>query len=173
MLVANGDLTEELAVPHDRLEFFATVHNAVGFALPGLDDYATDVFFLLHAVASELAAGRAEITEALTVQEKRQLTTLFAVFQDAFGIPAAAVEAIAVALTGSTTAALELFVAPVLAAADAGETTTRSRRRIRTSARRTAGYAGSPCSSRNCRSPPPRSASRSPTRTSSASSRRR
>ena len=60
LLVANGDLTEELAVPHDRLEFFATVHNAVGFALPGLDDYATDVFFLLHAVASELAAGRAE-----------------------------------------------------------------------------------------------------------------
>jgi hypothetical protein len=118
LLVANGDLTEELAVPHDRLDFFGTVHNAVGYPLPGLEDYATDVFFLLHSVATELSAGITEITASLTAQEDRQLTALFAVFQDAFGVPAAAVEAICVALAGTRTRALEQFVAPVLAAAD-------------------------------------------------------
>jgi hypothetical protein len=119
LLVANGDLTEELAVPHHRLDYFGTARNAVSFALPGLEDYATDVFFLLHDVAAELSAGITEIAAALTAHEERQLTTLFAVLQDALGVPAAAAEAIAAALAGSRTQALDLFVAPVLAAADA------------------------------------------------------
>jgi hypothetical protein len=45
-----------------RLDYFGTVHNALGFALPGLADYSKDVFFLLHAVTTELSAGVAEIT---------------------------------------------------------------------------------------------------------------
>ena len=126
LLVENGDLTEELTVPQDRLAFFGTVHHAVGYSLPGLEDYAKDVFFLLHSVATELSAGISEITATLAGQADRQVAALFAVLQDAFAVPAATVEAMCAASVGSRAQALELFVAPVLAAADpaTGEVTT-------------------------------------------------
>jgi hypothetical protein len=118
LLVEAGHLTGELAVARDRLAYFGNAHNALELTLTGLEDYSKDIFFLLHAVATELTAGVAEITATLATQADRQVDALFAVLQDAFGLPAATVEAICIAVTGSRAAALERLVAPVLAATD-------------------------------------------------------
>ena len=125
MLVANGDLTEELAVPHDRLDFFGSARNAVGFALPGLEDYATDVFFLLHAVAAELSAGITEITAALDrARRSCSAPRCSRCCRTRRASRPRRSRRSAVALAGSGTQALELFVAP-------GPRRRRRRRRVR------------------------------------------
>ncbi|GLW07103.1 hypothetical protein Misp01_22330 [Microtetraspora sp. NBRC 13810] len=117
-LAAAGHLGGGLSVPPDRLGYFANPGNALDFTLSGLEDYARDVFFLLHDVAGELSAGIAEITGTLEAQAERQRTALFTVLQDAFGVPAATLEAVCVAVTGGAADAVEVLVAPALAAWD-------------------------------------------------------
>ncbi|MEV0388436.1 hemopexin repeat-containing protein [Nonomuraea sp. NPDC050643] len=119
VLIGDGHLGPGLAVPHARLGHFADPRNAALFTLPVLQDYARDVFLLLHSAALELIAGIAEITGTLTVRAQAQHATLLTVLQDALGAPAASVEAIVPAVAGSLTQALEAVVAPALAAEDA------------------------------------------------------
>jgi Tc toxin complex TcA C-terminal TcB-binding domain/Neuraminidase-like domain/Salmonella virulence plasmid 28.1kDa A protein/Hemopexin len=132
-LVSAGHLTADLAVPESRLEYFRTVHNALTFAVPGLADFSTDVFFLLHAVAGALTAGRAELTGVLTALAAAQRAALPAVLQDTLGVPAATAAAICTAVAGSAEDALDLLVAPALAtpAAGAGGTDPAFRRAFR------------------------------------------
>ncbi|WP_371786040.1 hemopexin repeat-containing protein [Streptosporangium subroseum] len=94
LLVDAGDLDDGLAVPADRLEFFGRPTNVLDFSLPGMEDFTADVFALLHSAALELAAGTAEIEEALAAREERRSAELLAVAKDAFGVPAATVAAI-------------------------------------------------------------------------------
>jgi hypothetical protein len=115
-LVAAGHLTATLTIPEDRLDHFSTVHNALGFTFPGLEDFRTDVFFLLHYPAVEVRAGIAEITAALSAGAARQRAAAFTVLQDAFGVPAETMEAICAAVAGGSADALDLLVAPALAA---------------------------------------------------------
>ncbi|MFD1545963.1 hemopexin repeat-containing protein [Nonomuraea guangzhouensis] len=126
-LVAAGDLDGTLAVPAGRLAFFGNPGNTLGYALPGLEDYAKDVFFLLHRVAVELAAGIAEIVETLSGLAERQSGELAAVLEDALGVPADTALAICAGVTGTPTStptgALETFVVPALAAADLADET--------------------------------------------------
>jgi hypothetical protein len=114
-LVIAGHLTDTRTVPADRLDYFGAVHNALGFTLPGLADYSTDIFFLLHTVAAELRAGIAEITGLLSAVADRQHAVLYTVLQDALGVSAPVAEAICVAVAGSAADALDLLVAPALA----------------------------------------------------------
>ncbi|MFL6129184.1 MAG: hemopexin repeat-containing protein, partial [Mycobacteriales bacterium] len=116
-LIEAGDLTEELAVPADRLAHFGYVHNAVGFRLPDLEDFSTDVFFLLHAVATELTAATTEITGALATLAAEQAGAVSAVLQDTFGLAADTIAAVCAAVAGSPAAALDLLVPPALAGA--------------------------------------------------------
>lgn len=94
MLVDGGDLDEWLAVPQDRLDFFARRTNVLDFDLPGMEDYTADVFALLHAVAIELLAAVAEIEATLAAQRARQSAALLALAQKAFDVPAEVVAAI-------------------------------------------------------------------------------
>jgi hypothetical protein len=162
LLIAEGHLTDELTVPADRLEFFTNVHNALTFTLEGFEDYGKDVFFLLYAVATELTAGIAEITGALTDLAGSQLTTLYTVLQDGFGVPADTLEASCVAVAGSGPNALDVLVAPVLAVE--GDVAGAHFRWP------TGGSGGSPGSSPSSAWTRPRSASRSRTRISPAPS---
>jgi hypothetical protein len=115
-LIEAGDLTEDLAVPADRLAHFGYVHNAVGFRLPDLEDFSTDVFFLLHAVATELTAATDEITGALAALADEQAGAVSAVLADAFGLPPDTIAAVCSAVAGGPAAALELLVPPALTA---------------------------------------------------------
>ncbi|MBT2233166.1 hemopexin repeat-containing protein [Nonomuraea sp. NEAU-A123] len=124
VLVAAGHLDEELAVPEDRIGYFRNVGNALGFELPGLEDYAKELFFLLHPVAKELAAAINEITDTLAEQAGQQRAALWAVLADSFGVPAATVEAICVAVTGGVQESLDVLAASALVAAgETGEVT--------------------------------------------------
>ncbi|MEU6778308.1 hemopexin repeat-containing protein [Nonomuraea angiospora] len=132
MLVEAGDLAQTLAVPAARLPYFLTVSSALDFVLPGLEDYAKDVFFLLHAVAKEQAEAARELTETLGGLAARQHDVLPALFQDVFGVPGPVVEAIDAAVTP---AALDVLVAPALAGGTAGPDFRRVYRRLRSFAR--------------------------------------
>jgi len=113
-----GDLSADLTVPHDRVGYFLDVRHAVGYTVDGFEDYATDVFFLLHAVATQLAQGTAEIVARLEEQQQTQRRTFFAALQDGLGIPAETVEAICTALCGRVPDAMDDLLAPVLAVGD-------------------------------------------------------
>ncbi|WP_214318508.1 hemopexin repeat-containing protein [Nonomuraea sediminis] len=112
LLTAAGNLDEDLAVPEERLGYFHNVGNALDFTLSGMEDYSKDVFFLLHAVATELTAGTAEIVEALERQADKQRRVLFGVLADAFGVPTATAQAICVAVTGGQNEALDELTQP-------------------------------------------------------------
>ncbi|MET8989551.1 hemopexin repeat-containing protein [Nonomuraea wenchangensis] len=120
-LVAAGHLDARLTVPVDRLAFFANPANALGFALPGLADYSADLFYLLHAAAVRMSEGVEEVTAALAALAEQQSRTLYAVLQDAFGVPAETAEAICTAIIGGPAETLDVLLAPVLAAGDAAE----------------------------------------------------
>ncbi|MFL6118537.1 hemopexin repeat-containing protein, partial [Actinophytocola sp.] len=113
-LVESGILTDGLAVAEEWLPYFRNVNNVHGFTLPGLADFATNVFFLLHAVAVELAAAVTEIVDALVELAGRQKQAFDGALADAFGVPAATAAAIAETVTGGPEQAVDTLVAPVL-----------------------------------------------------------
>jgi hypothetical protein len=115
-LSLTGDLSANLTVPEDRVAYFLNIGHALDFTVEGYEDYAKDVFFLLHTIATELSLGTAEILARLDEQADTQRRALVGALQDGLGIPAETVEAICDALCGSTADALEALVPPVLAA---------------------------------------------------------
>ncbi|GAA5179464.1 hypothetical protein GCM10023322_09510 [Rugosimonospora acidiphila] len=117
-LIEVGLLDDRHAVTPDWLPYLRTVSHALEFVVPGLEDYSTDIFFLLHAVAGAQDAAIAELGQRLTDQARVQQSSLYGGLADAFGVPVAAVAAIAEAVTGGPRQALEVLMAPVLAAAD-------------------------------------------------------
>jgi hypothetical protein len=124
ILVARGDLHDDLSVPADRLAWFATPSNALGYALPALEDYATDIFYLLHITARELLAGVAEVTTALTTRADVQRDALLEVLADATGQPVTTVEALCAGVCGGVAEAFDVLPAP-------GSTGRRAYHRIR------------------------------------------
>ncbi|HEV7712541.1 MAG TPA: hemopexin repeat-containing protein, partial [Asanoa sp.] len=113
-LVESGFLTTGLAVAEEWLAYFRNINNAYGFTLPAMEDYNTDVFFLLHPVATELAAATTEIVDLLDVRAWQQRDALYGALADTFGLPMATAGAIAEAVTGGPDQAIDVLVAPVL-----------------------------------------------------------
>ncbi|WP_306750047.1 hemopexin repeat-containing protein [Saccharothrix yanglingensis] len=111
ILVARGDLHDDLSVPEDRLAWFATPSNSLGYTLPDLEDYATDVFYLLHTAARELVAGVEEVTAALSAQATVQRDALLEVLADATGQRTATVEALCTGVCGSVAGAFDVLPA--------------------------------------------------------------
>ncbi|MFI7641492.1 hemopexin repeat-containing protein [Nonomuraea sp. NPDC049400] len=132
MLIDAGHLTETLSVPDRRLAYFRTVTSALDFSLPGVDDYAKDIFFLLHAVAKEQADAVAELTGALDELAALQQRALLTLLQDVLGVPGPAVEAIGAAVAPG---GLDVLAAPALGDGTAGPDFTRVYRRLRGFAR--------------------------------------
>ncbi|WP_329430045.1 hemopexin repeat-containing protein [Streptosporangium sp. NBC_01495] len=118
MLVDAGHLTGSLGVPEHRLAYFRTVTSALDFTLPGVDDYARDVFFLLHAVAKEQTAAIVELAGTLGELAALQHGTLLTLLQDVFGVPGPVVEAIGSAVAPG---ALDVLVAPALGGGSGGD----------------------------------------------------
>jgi hypothetical protein len=111
-LIDAGHLTGDLMVAQPWLTYFGQVHHALEYLLPGLADYSQDVFFVLHAAATETTAAVDEITAALTARTTEQHAAVLAVLQEEFEAPAPAVEAICAAVLGSVAHTVELLVAP-------------------------------------------------------------
>jgi hypothetical protein len=142
-LALAGDLSADLTVPYDRVAYFLDARHALEYTVEGFEDFAPDVFFLLHAVATELTQGTAEITARLEEHAGTQHRTFFGALQDALGIPADTVEAICRALCGGVAEAMDDLLAPVLAASDgAGRVTAEpADRRFRLTYRRLTRFA--------------------------------
>ncbi|MEV6237784.1 hemopexin repeat-containing protein [Lentzea sp. NPDC051838] len=104
LLVARGDLDDDLVVPQERLARFG---QSAAFSLPGMEDYALDVFYLLHVQSRELTAAIAEITTAVTTLASQQRTVLLAALADAIGLPVDTTEAICTGVAGSVPEALD------------------------------------------------------------------
>ncbi|MCS7477877.1 hemopexin repeat-containing protein [Umezawaea endophytica] len=117
-LVESGHLTEGLAVTERRLPYFRNVTNAHDFALPGLEDYAKDVFFLLHAAADAVAQAVSEVLDRLDELANRQEQALRDVLADVFGVPQETAAAICRGVTGGVQQAFDTLVAPALTARD-------------------------------------------------------
>ncbi|MFC5823067.1 hemopexin repeat-containing protein [Nonomuraea insulae] len=132
LLIDNEDLDAALGVPWERLAYFGTVTNALDFTLPGAEDYSTDVFFLLHAVATELMAAADEVATLLDGLAMAQHEALLAVLQDGFGVPAPVAEAICDAVAPG---AFDVLVAPALTGDATDPYFRRTYRRIRRFAR--------------------------------------
>ncbi|MER5424776.1 hemopexin repeat-containing protein [Streptosporangium roseum] len=132
MLIDAGHLTESLGVPEHRLAYFRTVTSALDFTLPGVDDYAKDVFFLLHAVAKEQMAAIVELAGTLGELAALQHGALLTLLQDVFGVSGPVIEAIGAAVAPG---ALDVLVAPALGDGTAGPDFRRVYRRLRRFAR--------------------------------------
>ncbi|MFI6323641.1 hemopexin repeat-containing protein [Nonomuraea sp. NPDC050556] len=115
VLVDRGHLTDGRAVPWDRLDYFLNVNNALGFVLKDLEDFSTDVFFLVHTVAQELSAAVDEVVARLTERAAAQRDMLFGSLADTFGVPSATAAAICEAVTDRP---MEVLAAPVLTAGE-------------------------------------------------------
>ncbi|MEV0620282.1 hemopexin repeat-containing protein [Nonomuraea sp. NPDC050404] len=118
MLIADGHLDDTLGVPEERVRHFATVTNALHFTLPGLEDYAKDIFFVLHGIAKESAAAVAEITGRVAELAAAQHEAVMEVLQDGFGVPAEVVEVLCAAVAPD---ALDLLLLPALGGRPAAE----------------------------------------------------
>ncbi|WP_061300608.1 hemopexin repeat-containing protein [Herbidospora cretacea] len=135
MLIEGGHLTPSLAIPEERLGYFRQVTSALDFTLPGIEDYAKDIFFVLHATAKEQLAAIVEIAATLGDLAARQHRTLLNVLQDVFGVSSTVVEAIGAAVAPG---ALDVLVAPAVkgpASGSAGPDFRRVYRRLRRFAR--------------------------------------
>ncbi|GAA2276708.1 hypothetical protein GCM10010149_19850 [Nonomuraea roseoviolacea subsp. roseoviolacea] len=106
-LVQGGDLDEGLAVPEDRLPFFAEPNSVVEFYLPDVADYSAQVFGRLHAVAVAIQDAVAEIEATLAAQEEAQEAALLAVAGEALGVPGPVVTAICAGVGAGLTDLLE------------------------------------------------------------------
>ncbi|WP_283133404.1 hemopexin repeat-containing protein [Rhizohabitans arisaemae] len=113
-LVTEGKITERYAVPPAWLGYFANADNSLDFALPGMVDYARDVFFLLHAVAKDLTAAVTEITDRLVALADRQDRTLYACLADVLGLDQATARALCGCVAGGEREARTLLAAPAL-----------------------------------------------------------
>ncbi|NUT41666.1 MAG: hypothetical protein HOV86_16940 [Thermoactinospora sp.] len=114
-LMAAQSLTGTMSVPAEAIPFFANPTNVIRFALPGLEDFEREVFFLLHAVAVELSEAIDEVTGSLEELAGRQQDALTSVLADAFGVPPETVAAICEGVTGGLAEAIEILVPPVVA----------------------------------------------------------
>ncbi|WP_158557937.1 hemopexin repeat-containing protein [Spongiactinospora gelatinilytica] len=113
-LVQQGRITDRYAVPPAWLGHFASADNSLAFELPGMADYARDVFFLLHDVAKELTAAVAEIADRLDALAARQDATLYGCLADVLGLDPATARALCGAVAGGEREARLLFAAPAL-----------------------------------------------------------
>lgn len=109
LLIERGYLDDAMAVPYERLGYFRNVGNALDFAPPELGDFAKDVFFLLHSVATALSGAVAEIGELLAVHAVRQEEALYGAVADVCGVPVATAAAICKAVTPEP---LDVLIAP-------------------------------------------------------------
>ncbi len=109
-LIETGDLDERMAIPRERLDYFAASANAVGYLLPGFADYAREVFALLHGAAVATTAATVEIVAAVTDLAERQQAALFSAAQDAFGLPPQTLASLGRAVCGDPADALEVLL---------------------------------------------------------------
>ena len=117
MLSAAGDLNQYLAVSRERIAYFLRASSALAFTLPGIEDYEQDIFAALHAVAKELNAAMTELVAALAALAGQQQAALGAAVADAFGVGADTALALCEAIADGAAGALDVLVAPALAAA--------------------------------------------------------
>ncbi len=94
LLVEMGYITHYNAIPKDQLPYFLNINNAVGFNLAGFEDYNKDVFAALHLVAKATDEAMSEIINTLNALAVIQNDTLFALFQEHFGLSADLIELI-------------------------------------------------------------------------------
>jgi hypothetical protein len=113
-LINSGDLTDQHCVAESRLAYFANAGNSLDFSLPGMQDFARDVFFLLHAAAVELAAAVTELTDTLTALADQQDQTLYSCLADVLGLSDQAAQAICQSIAGGPRQARLLLARPAL-----------------------------------------------------------
>ena len=114
-----GVLNDGRAVTPAWLPYFRNPNNALEFVLQGLEDYSTDIFFMLHATATEEYAAVTEIGQRLADQAQLQRATVYSALADAFGVPVTTAAAICEAVIGGPEEALDVLMAPVLGGTDA------------------------------------------------------
>jgi hypothetical protein len=113
-LVGTGALTDRYCVAEARLAYFANADNSLDFALPGMEDFARDVFFLLHVAAVELMAAGTELTGTLTALADKQDQTLYTSLADVLGLSDEAARAICESVAGGARQARRLLAGPAL-----------------------------------------------------------
>jgi hypothetical protein len=113
-LIDSGDLTDRHSVAEARLAYFANADNSLDYPLPGMEDYARDVFFVLHAAAVELAAAVTELTGTLTALADKQDETLYTCLADVLGLSDQAAQALCQSVAGGAKQARLLLAAPAL-----------------------------------------------------------
>ncbi|GAA3231101.1 hemopexin repeat-containing protein [Actinocorallia longicatena] len=113
-LVETGRITGRLVVAAPWLTYFGNADNSLDFDLPGMEDYARDVFFLLHDAAGEVAAAVTEVFDRVTGLAARQQEVLATCLADVLGLTAEVASAIAECAAGGAREARVLLAQPAL-----------------------------------------------------------
>lgn len=85
-------------IPTEQVEYFLNADNALTFNVDGFEDYAKDIFFILHEVAKAVKAGWDSIDETLKTLATDQEQFVFNQMQNVLGIEADIVESMSKAI---------------------------------------------------------------------------
>lgn len=142
-LVAAEVLRADRTLVPDQVAVFTKINSALGFHVPGYDDYSKDVFFLLHDMAVATDAGVAALAAALAAVANAQGQAVLAALAAAIQLNADTTQAILRPILQGADP-LVVLMGPVLATAGKqGTLDMPPRDRIfRAALRRTAQFAG-------------------------------
>jgi|GEM_PF-2546508 len=105
---ADGSLSTE------QVKYFLNIHNALDIALAEFEDFAKDIFFILHALAKNVDATVQTLVSSYLALAEQQEAALLAGLQELFETPAETVQVMCRYVLGPNESLSEQFILPLL-----------------------------------------------------------
>ena len=116
LMIEQGYVSKAGTFSTSQADYFLNINNALVIDLPGYEDFAKDIFFVVHALAKKIQATVQDLLSAYALLAQEQSDILFFGLQDLFEIPANLVKVICHHIFHQSADRVEQFAVPLLAA---------------------------------------------------------
>ena len=121
-LLADRDyISEDGTLTSQQVAYFLNINNALEIALPAYDDFAKDIFFIIHDLAKQIDETVKTLLSHYLALAQQQEDVLLAGLQSLFEIPADLVEVICRYVFSKSEDLVEEFAVPLLAAVNSAD----------------------------------------------------
>lgn len=121
LLGSMGCIGHDLGIAENKLSYFLNINHALDFSLVNFEDYSKDVFFVLHAMATETEAAMREIAATLQAQRSAQEDVVYNALQDAFGVDVELIKVLCRHVFNGTDQVVAAFILPLLPVVDVND----------------------------------------------------
>lgn len=121
LLIDNNYINKHGGLSSEQTHYFLIINNALDIQLNDYEDYAKDIFFIIHDLAKRIDATVSELTQRLLDQAQKQAEIVFASLQELFEVSEDMVQVISQHVLGTKQYLPEQFLAPILTTVDANE----------------------------------------------------